>query len=233
MTGLDLLHWGGQKLRVGPFRGDEHIAYIAPLPDGPAPNTEAVRRCCAVLAERGYEAVVTAALGVSESHGFLTAGFSMQERLHLLAHDLQCLPPAPAVALRRGRRGDRPGALAVDGRAFEPFWRLDESGLEEAMTATPTCRFRVADDGRISGYAVSGRAGHRGFLQRLAVDPDRQHRGTGTALVLDSLRWMRRRGVDRAVVNTQERNVGAVALYERLGFRKQPGGLAVLHLSLR
>lgn len=233
MTGLDLLHWGSQRLRVGPFRGDERTAYIAPLPDGPAPSSEAVRRCCAVLAERGYDAVVTAALGARESHGFLTAGFTVQERLHLLAHDLRKLPGAPDVALRRGRRADRPGALAVDGRAFEPFWRLDDGGLEEAMTATPACRFRVADDGRINGYAVSGRAGKRGFLQRLAVDPDRQHRGIGTALVVDSLRWMKRRGVGRAVVNTQERNTGAVALYERLGFRKQPGGLAVLYTSLR
>jgi len=29
-------------------------------------------------------------------------------------------------------------------------------------------------------------------------------------------------------VNTQESNEGAVRLYERLGFDRQPGGLAVL-----
>jgi GNAT superfamily N-acetyltransferase len=185
-----------------------------------------------VLAERGYVDVVTAALGPSESHGFLTAGFEVHERLHLLAHDLVSMPEGPAVALRRGRRADRPAALAVDARAFEPFWRLDDSGLDEAMSATPSSRFRVADDGRIHGYAVTGRAARRGFLQRLAVDPDRQGHGTGTALIADSLRWMKRRGVDRAVVNTQERNVGAVRLYEHLGFRIQPGGLAVLHTTL-
>jgi len=36
----------------------------------------------------------------------------------------------------------------------------------------------------------------------------------------------------RTVVNTQERNGRALALYERLGFRLQPGGLAVLHTPL-
>jgi ribosomal protein S18 acetylase RimI-like enzyme len=30
------------------------------------------------------------------------------------------------------------------------------------------------------------------------------------------------------VVNTQTSNEGALALYERLGFTRQPGGLAVL-----
>jgi len=46
--------------------------------------------------------------------------------------------------------------------------------------------------------------------------------------VIDGLRWLRRHGVQRAVVNTQERNVRALAMYERLGFRRQPEGLSVL-----
>jgi ribosomal protein S18 acetylase RimI-like enzyme len=242
MTGLDLVRWGGQRLRVGPFRGDTRTAYVAPLPEGAPPTTDAVRRCCEVLAGRGFVEAVTAALGPAEAHGFMTAGFEIRERLHLLAHDLLVLPQPPDVALRRAKRADRPGALAVDARAFEPFWRLDDPGLEEALTATPSSRFRVADTGpsgrrsgesrQITGYAVAGRAAHRGFLQRLAVDPDWQGTGTGSALVIDALRWMKRRGVDRAVVNTQERNEGAVRLYERLGFRIQPGGLAVLRIAL-
>ena len=235
MTGLDLLRWGGQRLRVDPFRGDTKTAYVAPLPEGAPPTTDAVRRCCEVLAERGFVEAVTAALGPAEAHGFMTAGFEIRERLHLLAHDLLMLPEVIDIAARRGRRGDRPGALAVDARAFEPFWRLDDPGLEEALTATPSSRFRVVDtgsNGRIVGYAVAGRAAHRGFLQRLAVDPDQQGNGTGSALAVDALRWMKRRGVDRAIVNTQESNEGAVRLYERLGFRLQPGGLAVLRISL-
>jgi ribosomal protein S18 acetylase RimI-like enzyme len=232
MTGLDVVRWGGQRLRVGPFRGDERIAYVAPLPDGQPPSTDAVRRCCELLSGRGYAEVVTAALGPAESHGFLTAGFEVRERLHLLAHDLVQLPPAREAPLRRGRRTDRAAALAVDARAFEPFWRLDDEGFEEAMTATPSSRFRVAGTGRVVAYAIAGRAARRGFLQRLAVDPDEQGRGLGGALVTDALRWMKRRGVDRAVVNTQERNEGAVRLYERLGFRIQPGGLAVLRAQL-
>jgi ribosomal protein S18 acetylase RimI-like enzyme len=43
---------------------------------------------------------------------------------------------------------------------------------------------------------------------------------------------MKRRGAVRAMVNTQERNTDALRLYEHLGFRLQPGGLAVLHTHL-
>ena len=122
--------------------------------------------------------------------------------------------------MRRARRSDRAAALAVDARSFDPFWRLDPAGLDEAVDATPSSRFRVIDgpDG-VVGYAVSGRAGARGFLQRLAVDPAVRGRGYGSALVVDGLRWMKRRGAARAMVNTQERNNDALRLYERLGFR--------------
>jgi ribosomal protein S18 acetylase RimI-like enzyme len=232
-VGLDLVRWGGDRLRVGSWRGDEQIAYIAPLADGAPATVEAVRRCCEVLSERGYHEVITAALGPAESRGFIEAGFEVRERLHLLAHDLLDVPTPPPATLRRGRRVDRADALDVDARSFDTFWRLDSGGFEEALGATPSSRFRVAEvEQRVVAYAVSGRAGTRGFLQRLAVDPDHQGHGFGRALAIDGLRWMKRRGVDRAMVNTQERNDAALSLYQRLGFRLQPGGLAVLQHPL-
>lgn len=236
---LDLLRWGGERLRIGAWRGDAHVAYVAPLAGTPSPTADIVGRSCAVLAERGYVEVITAALGPVEAQGFVAAGFEIRERLHLLDHDLGDLRPMAAVELRRARRTDRADVLAIDRRAFSRFWHLEEVGLAEALTATPSTRFRVAAPGstiarggRLEGYAVSGRAGRRGFLQRLAVEPADRGRGVGTALVLDALYWMRRRGVDRAVVNTQESNQAALALYESVGFRRQRDGLAVLRTTL-
>jgi ribosomal protein S18 acetylase RimI-like enzyme len=232
-SGVDVVRWGAGRIRVGPWRGNERVAYLAPVGDGPAPTPDVVRRAVESLAGRGYEEAVTAALGPLEAQGFLLAGFEVHERLHLLARDLHDLPPMPPVTLRRGRRRDRPAVLAVDGRAFSSFWRLDDGGLDEALAATPTSRFRVSDaDGEVVGYAITGRAGRRGFLQRLAVDPDHQGGGLGRGLVLDGLVWLRRRGVDRVVVNTQEANERALQLYEQLGFRRQHAGLAVLRSRL-
>jgi ribosomal protein S18 acetylase RimI-like enzyme len=66
----------------------------------------------------------------------------------------------------------------------------------------------------------------------LAVDPAHQREGRGLTLVADALRWMKRRGAGRAVVNTQLGNEVALALYTRAGFRVQPSGLAVLRRDL-
>jgi hypothetical protein len=44
---------------------------------------------------------------------------------------------------------------------------------------------------------------------------------------------MRRRGVRRAVVNTQLGNDAALTLYHQTGFRHEPAGLSVLSAGLR
>jgi GNAT superfamily N-acetyltransferase len=233
-SGVEVLRWTGGRLRIGPWHGNARIAYIAPVGDGrelqPADVEHTLRR----LAEAGYEDAITAAIGPGEARPFLLAGFEVHERLHLLARDLHGLPKAPVADLRRARRRDHPRVLAIDQAAFSDFWQLDQSGLEEALGATPSSRFRVAIDPSdgIVGYGVCGRAGRRGFVQRLAVDPGHHGHGHGQALVLDGLQWLRRRGVDRVVVNTQESNGRALDLYERLGFRRQAGGLAVLEKHL-
>ena len=135
--------------------------------------------------------------------------------------------------MRRGHRRDQPAALRVDRAAFAPFWRLDLAGLSEALTATTTVHFRVAvGGGKVVGYAVCGRAGHHGYVQRLAVSPSHQRRGVGAALLVDGLRWLRRWGARAAFVNTQEDNDRSLRLYRRTGFALLPDGLAVLELRL-
>jgi GNAT superfamily N-acetyltransferase len=83
------------------------------------------------------------------------------------------------------------------------------------------------------GYAIHGRSGTRGFVQRLAVAPEARRLGVGRGLLLDGLYWMRRRGVRRAVVNTQVGNDAALTLYYDVGFRREPSGLSVMEAGLR
>mgnify|MGYP001160337285 CR=1 FL=1 len=236
----EVLHGEGPPLRLGPWQGDPLTAYVVPVHSGTPCAAGDIRRALDLLTEQGFRSVVTAALAPLDQAAFLAVGFDVRERLHLLARDL---PPAPApavprdVGLRRGHGQDRDVVLAVDHQAFEPFWQLDGRGLADAIAATPSARFRVAVTQRgprseLLGYSVIGRAAHRGYIQRLAVTPARHRAGVGRALLVDGLRWLERRRVRRVMVNTQERNAAALGLYERAGFERQPGGLAVLSRSL-
>ena len=228
---LDVVQWGADRFRVGPWRGDPRIAYVAPAAGRP-PAAETVEQVLASLAGRGYRSVLTSALTASEQGPFVAAGFEVHERLHLLRHDLDHVPDAPPFRLRRALRFDQAAVLHLDGLAFDPFWRFDPRGLSDARRATPSSRFRIAESNGLAGYAITGRAGPIGYLQRLAVHPDRQHQGIGTALVVDSLTWVRSRGATSLLVNTQERNLTALGLYEHLGFVREVDGLAVLERRL-
>jgi ribosomal protein S18 acetylase RimI-like enzyme len=232
-TRTDVLTSGRERVRTGPWRGDGHVAYLAPVTDAPPPSARFVQRCLGELSARGYSSVITAALSASERVAFYQAGFRDQERLRLLVHDLERVADPPDLGIRRARQADRPAVLAVDAATFSAFWRLDEWGLDQAVAATPSSRFRVATaNGRVVGYAITGRAGTDGYLQRLAVDPAHQRGGRGRALALDGLHWLRRKGVRRAVVNTQVGNDAAYSLYVSLGFRGQPSDLVVLRREL-
>ena len=229
----DVIRLGHEQARAGPWHGDPRLAYFVPLPGGPAPSPAFVRLAMADLAARGFSRVVTNALSPTEQPAFLGAGFEVQERLHLLAHDLRRLParPPPPVATRhrRAEPTDRRAVLELDACAFPAFWRLDDGGLDDALRATPRVRFRLVTSGRdLVAYALTGRAGRRGFLQRLAVHPAHRRHGLGRFLVVDALRWLRRWGAVRAIVNTPTGNAAAVGLYEGVGFRREPHGLAVL-----
>jgi ribosomal protein S18 acetylase RimI-like enzyme len=227
-----VLRVGGRAVRVAPWPADHATAQLTQLPGALAPSGSSLRLVLDQVAQAGYAAAVTGALGPGERGAFTEAGFSPLAWLYLLERPLDDLPVAPPAAppLRRVRRNDWPRVAAVDAAAFPPFWQLGLDGIADARAATPSSRMRVALDATsaVVGYAVFGRSGRRGFVQRVAVDPGAQGHGAGTMLVIDGLRWLRARGADSALVNTQIDNDRALALYQRLGFRLLDDRLAVL-----
>jgi len=171
----------------------------------------------------GYDTVRTGALGPLGGARFERLGFEPIQSLMLLEHralgsisELSPKGSAPAVRLPASADGE---ASRVDVGAFGPGWCIDRIGISDVRSATPRHRARaVRVDGDIVAYAISGRDGKNGYLQRLAVSPEHQHRGHGGTLVVDALRWMARWRVQRALVNTHVGNEAALALYHRVGF---------------
>jgi ribosomal protein S18 acetylase RimI-like enzyme len=220
--------WSHDHFRVASWHADPTVASVALRQGSASPSATDVVDLVDRLTDDGYLGVMTAALRDHEAELFAAAGFLERERLAVLSHDLRGLGPNLRGRTRRGRRTDRSSVIAIDHSAFQPEWQLDESGLRDAIAATPRARFRVAAQrGEVTGYAVSGRAGRTGFIQRLAVSPDRQSSGLGQALVVDALLWLRDRAT-LAMVNTQLSNERALDLYSRLGFAREPSELSVL-----
>lgn len=227
----DTLRWPGGWARLGSWRGRADVGYLSVGAAHP-PTTDTIERCLHVLRRHGYASVVTNALGPADTLPFVDSGFSVHERLHLLTHDLEHLPEITHES-RRARASDRARVLVLDARAFRPFWQLDAEAMTNAIEATPATRFRVAEgEEGIAAYAITGRAGRQGYLQRIGVDPGQQGRGLGRSMVADALRWLRRHRCRGAVVNTQLDNDAALTLYQACGFQEMPTGLCVMSRSL-
>ena len=222
---------GGQALpgwvraRAGAAPGTVHLTVVDPG----AVTADAAQRCCALLRDSGYRHAVTNAMGPVDAGVFLAAGFSVRESLDLLGRDLAALPVVPG----RTRRSRRLAAIAALDRAAFGARALDEPALRDALDATPNARLRVCGaPAHPLGYAITGVAGWRAYVQRLGVHPDARRRGLARVLLIDGLRWAERRGARTVVVNTHPENVGARALYESAGFVALPDGLVVLERAL-
>ena len=231
------LRLGHHSLRLRPWASETEIGQLILLTSGSAVSDAAVAASIESASAQGYLRIRTSALSHIEAEPFLRAGFEPSQQLALLSRPIQSLlsKRIGGVSIRRARRRDHSSVLDVDHAAFEPFWQLDPVGLHEALRATPFRRFRVARPGpdkALAGYAISGRSGPSGYLQRLAISPRQQGQGAGTALVIDGLTWMARWGATQAWVNTPQQNTVALHLYERLGFEPVPPGLQVLELEL-
>mmetsp|Transcript_21121 Transcript_21121/g.62449 ORF Transcript_21121/g.62449 Transcript_21121/m.62449 type:complete len:190 (+) Transcript_21121:3-572(+) len=129
-------------------------------------------------------------------------------------------------------------ASAVDLRAYR-----DETDLEGIMTLIaadlsepysiftyryfihqwPSLSFVAMSNGSIIGTIVCKMDEHktgamRGYVAMLAVDKTFRKRGIGKWLVREATRAMRDAGCDEVVLETEVTNLGAIALYESLGF---------------
>lgn len=79
--------------------------------------------------------------------------------------------------------------------------------------------FLVAtEDDVIVGAVMAGYDGHRGWVNYLAVEPSRQRRGIGRALVAAAEAGLVALGCPKLGVQVRADNRDAVAFYERLGF---------------
>jgi ribosomal protein S18 acetylase RimI-like enzyme len=211
----------GTAYRVRPWPNEPGTAHLVLYQQPLIPSRHDLDRWCEQLAAAGFGKVRTSALAAGAAMRVEAAGFVSVQELVLLAHDELRSIPAPGVPTGRLLVDQHARAAAVDVAAFDPQWSLDPSAVTDVCHATPRHRGRTA--GVLPGqgfaaYAITGRDSRQGFIQRLAVDPASQRQGLGRALVLDSLRWLSRWRVQRALVNTPTDNLGALALYERVGF---------------
>jgi ribosomal protein S18 acetylase RimI-like enzyme len=112
-------------------------------------------------------------------------------------------------------------------REFYPDWRVSQQKAVEGVCAAEDTKVCVAiDAGTTVGFVAVKfhSAPHMGEISMIAVEPDAQHRGIGTALTAFALDRMRDVGMSVAMVETGDDPGHAPArrTYEKVGFGLLP-----------
>ncbi len=129
------------------------------------------------------------------------------------------LPPPAAVPLRPLRAEDLPAVVRVNSRSFKLLWQNGLGSLAAALGQSIVAT-GIEIDGRLAAYQLTTASPLGAHLARLAVDPDFQRRGLATALVLDLIHQLERRGYRSISLNTQADNLRSQDLYRKLGFHE-------------
>jgi ribosomal-protein-alanine N-acetyltransferase len=120
------------------------------------------------------------------------------------------------IRLRRLTYSDLPSVLAIERRSFETPWSLAMFVLELSKPSG-ICLAAVRDD-RLIGYLVCSRYADVWHLMNIAVHPEARRVGVARSLLE---RLFDEAGDDaRYTLEVRTSNRGAIAMYERFGFRR-------------
>ena len=206
------------------------------------PDTPILQSWVDTLSQWGYDSVRTSPLAPIAAAALSTVGFNTSQNLTLLERVDK--GPVTVDHLLRSLRSRSPmsrmpkpsmveAILRIDRAAFGQEWMMDRLTFREALRATRRSRIFISlVDGEISGFLIAGITDSYGFIQRLAVHPDFQHRGEASSLVQNSLAWIQSSGCRSTVVNTEVSNAAALSIYERNGFVALDYNLSVMERQL-
>jgi ribosomal-protein-alanine N-acetyltransferase len=123
--------------------------------------------------------------------------------------------PQTEITIRSLGYSDLPQVIAIERRAFPTPWSLAMFVLELSKPSG-VCLAAVIDK-RLAGYLICARYADVMHLMNVAVDPSARRRRVATALLEQMIE---RAGLEQAyTLEVRPSNRGAIALYERFGFR--------------
>lgn len=124
-------------------------------------------------------------------------------------------PVSDGLAVRTLSFSDLPQVIAIERRAFPSPWSLAMFVLE--LSKPSGICLAAVHGADVVGYVICARYDEAFHIMDIAVDPDHRRLGVASAL-LDGV--IARAGEDaNYTLEVRVSNAGAIALYERYGFR--------------
>jgi ribosomal protein S18 acetylase RimI-like enzyme len=125
------------------------------------------------------------------------------------------------MQIRRLATDDYNGIISLWSRAglpFKPEGRDSRRSVAEQMKACPDFFLGAFEGSRLVGTVVLSSDRRKGWINRLAVDPDCRHRGVAKALIEESEKTLRAYGLKIFCGLIEGSNEASKALFKNCGY---------------
>lgn len=119
---------------------------------------------------------------------------------------------------------DEPEVAALWREVFpgSPAWNEPESDIQRKLKIQRELFLVAIVDSKITGTAMGGYDGHRGWVYYVAVKPEYRRQGIGEALMKQIERGLKKIGCHKLNLQVRAENDEVVAFYKKLGYKVEP-----------
>ncbi len=101
----------------------------------------------------------------------------------------------------------------------DPPWNRAAVAIPEKLKVQPELFLVAKEAGEVIGTAMVGYDGHRGWLYSIAVKPENQRSGVGSALLCEAERQLLALGCGKANLQIRAGNEAVASFYRKHGYK--------------
>lgn len=101
---------------------------------------------------------------------------------------------------------------------FKPKGRDSKKAIEKQMRANPEFFLGAFENNRLVGTVIISCDTRKGWINRLAVDPNYRRRGIAKALIAKSEKKLRKRGIKIFCALIEDSNTASCELFRKCGY---------------
>jgi len=115
------------------------------------------------------------------------------------------------------------GLWEAVGLEYKPTGRDTRQHIEKEMRVTPQMFIGAFDGNKLVGSVIGSFDGRKGWINRLAVHPERKRKGLAKQLVANIEMRLRERGAEIIAIMVYDENRSSLETFKSCGYRIFPG----------
>ena len=104
------------------------------------------------------------------------------------------------------------------GLPYKPDGRDHRTRIALEIDRDDTALFGLFENGRMLAVGLATFDGRKGWINRVAVDPDRRGEGFGVEIMKTCEQFLRERGADIIAALIEDVNSPSISLFQKLGY---------------